>query len=239
MLSSTNSQKARDIDGFWSHLRLFWGAEQVERWRRSIFPFSDNPSIGVDAVNNLICLAPQAHMMWNEGAFALRPLDGSDDYKLEVEFVWQVRYKLPSSSNVDLLKEPASSQGLNRSSVPSDDADQKVLRWEDYGPDLKSYPLYSGARFTFTTTDPVNLPLPSKELLTMQWTLQRLTAMAATAEWEWIEGSYDDSVSNGGNMNTTNTTFEDVFKWIPPPKDETLMWRGPTYERGLPSVACV
>jgi len=42
--------------------------------------------------------------MWKEGAFALRPLDGSDDYKLEVEFVWQTRYKLPSSSNVDLLK---------------------------------------------------------------------------------------------------------------------------------------
>jgi len=30
-------------------------------------------------------------------------------------------------------------------------------------------------------------------------------------------------MSDGGNMDTTNTTFEDVFKWIPPPKDERLM----------------
>ena len=212
------------MDGFWSHLRLFWGAEQVERWRRSIFTFSDNPSIGVDAVNNLICLAPQAHMMWNESAFALRPLDGSDDYKLEVEFVWQTRYKLPSSSKVDLLKEPASSQCLNRSSVPSDDNNQKALHWVDYNdPHFRTHTLVSGTRFTFTTTDPVNRPLPSKELLNMQWALQRVTAMAAAAEWQWIRGSYDDYMSDGGNMDTTNTTFEDVFKWIPPPKDERLM----------------
>jgi len=68
----------------------------------------------------------------------------------------------------------------------------------------------------------------------MQWTLQRVTAMAAAAEW-----SYDDSMSDGGNMNMTNTTLEDIFKWIPPPQEERLTWRGPTYERGLPSVACV
>ena len=66
----------------------------------------------------------------------------------------------------------------------------------------------------------------------MQWVLQRVTAMAAAAEWQWIEGSYDDSMSDGGNMNTTNTIFEDIFKWIPPPQEER------TYERGLPSVAC-
>jgi len=72
----------------------------------------------------------------------------------------------------------------------------------------------------------------------MQWALQRLTAMAACAERQWIEKSYDDSMSDGGNMNTTNTT-EDIFKWIPPPQEERLTWRGPTYVRGLPSVACV
>jgi len=46
----------------------------------------------------------------------------------------------------------------------------------------------------------------------MQWALQRVTAMAAAPEWQWIEGSYDDSMSDGGNMNTTNTTFENIFK---------------------------
>jgi hypothetical protein len=63
--------------------------------------------------------------------------------------------------------------------------------------------------------------------------------MAAAAEWQWIEGSYDDIMSDGGNMNTTNTTFEDIFKWIPLQKDERFTWRGPTYQRDPPSVACV
>ena len=160
MLSSTDSQKLRDTTKFWDLLSMFWGKEQVETWKRRIFPFHDNPNTGIDAVFNLICLAPQAHKMWNESAFALRPLDGCDDYKLEVEFVWQTRYKLRSSSYVDLLMEPASSQGLKWSPAPWDDNNKVTLDWKDYGPGLKSYPLYSGARFTFTTTDPVNLPLP-------------------------------------------------------------------------------
>jgi len=52
------------------------------------------------------------------------------------------------------FKEPASSQGLNRSSVPSDDYDQKVLHWVDYNdPHFRTHTLVSGTRFTFTTTD--------------------------------------------------------------------------------------
>ena len=42
--------------------------------------------------------------------------------------------------------------------------------------------------------------------------------MAAAAEWQWIGEGYDDSMSDGGNMNTTKTTSEDIFKWIPPPQ---------------------
>ena len=240
MLSSNDPQKSHDITRFWQLLGIFWGEEQVETWKRRIFPFHDNPNTGIDAVFNLICLDSRAHRLWNEGAFALRPLDESDEYKLEVEFVWQTRYKLRSSSNVDLLKVPASSQGLYHSPVPSNSAAEKTLHWVDYNhPRFPTHTLVSGTRFTFTTTDPVNRPLPSKELLNMQWALQRVTAMAAAAEWKWIEGSYDDSMPDVGNMNTTNTTLEDIFKWIPPPQEERLTWRGPTYERGLPSVACV
>jgi len=102
--------------------------------------------------------------MWNQGAFALRPLDGSDEYKLEVEFVWQTRYKHPSSSKVDLLMEPASSQGLYAS--PSHlDSRTRTLAWTEFSNPPKSTHLFSGARFTFTTTNPQERPLPSKHLL--------------------------------------------------------------------------
>lgn len=41
----------------------------------------------------------------------------------------------------------------------------------------------SGDTFTFTTEDPETLPLPSMELLDMQWILLRLVAMCGAAEW--------------------------------------------------------
>ena len=233
MLSSTDPRKSQDTDRFWGLLGLYWGDDQVERWKRQIFPFFDHPDIGVDEVFNLICLSPDAHDLWNGGAFALRPLDGSDEYKLEVEFVWQARYKLPSSSKVDLLMEPASSQGLRASTTHLNNADKQMLVWMDYGEPPQIIPLFSGARFTFTTTDPVNRPLPSKHLLELQWALQRVTAMA---EGQFYEGSHDDSMSDG-YMNMMNTAVEDIMKWIPVPEDEWLMPRGPTDQRVSPSIA--
>jgi len=111
-----------------------------------------------------------------------------------------------------------------------------MLGWMDYGDPPQIKPLFSGARFTFTTDDPVNRPLPSKDLLDLQWALQRLTAMAAAAEGQFYEGNYDDNMSDG-NMNTVNTTVEDIYKWIPPPEDERLMLRGPTDQRVFHSIA--
>jgi len=119
--------------------------------------------------------------------------------------------------------EPASSQGLYASSRRLDSTDTKTLAWTEFSHPPKLIPLFSGARFTFTTTDPDERPLPSKHLLEMQWALQRVTAMAA-AEEQFYEGSYDDSMSDG-NMNMVNDAVEDILNWIPPPEDERLMSR--------------
>jgi hypothetical protein len=52
----------------------------------------------------------------------------------------------------------------------------------------------SGETFTFTTKDPENLPLPSMELLEMQWVLQRLVGMSGAAGWPSLDDIDDDSV---------------------------------------------
>ena len=72
---------------FRDQLRIFWGDEQAETWKRKIFPNPYDPNTGVDGAFNLIYLSSDAHKMWNQGAFALRPLDGIDEKKPEVEFV--------------------------------------------------------------------------------------------------------------------------------------------------------
>jgi hypothetical protein len=63
-------------------------------------------------------------------------------------------------------------------------------RLENDGSSLRR--IYSGETFTFTTKDPKNLPLPSMELLEMQWLLQRLVAMSGAAGWP----IFDDTVGD-------------------------------------------
>jgi hypothetical protein len=57
----------------------------------------------------------------------------------------------------------------------------------------------SGDIFTFTTDDPAIRPLPSWELLDMQWVLQRLTAMSGGAGTPDVD-VYDDEDVGSGSM---------------------------------------
>ena len=69
----------------------------------------------------------------------------------------------------------------------------------------------SGETFTFTTKDPKNLPLPSVELLEMQWVLQRLVGMSGAAGWPNLDDDDDDTVD--GNCNMYNS-LQRVREWV-------------------------
>jgi len=146
------------IPDFWTLLYVFWDRDRVDTWRRKI-------NTGFDEPFNLICLTPDAHDMWNMGQFALKPLElSSDNTELTVKFFWQVPNKYQPASRIDLLTEPASSEGLG----------EGAGRWLAHKDSGSSEPyIHSGQVFTFKTTGPKNLPLPSMELLEMQWYLQR------------------------------------------------------------------
>jgi hypothetical protein len=79
----------------------------------------------------------------------------------------------------------------------------------------------SGQVFSFKTTEPEGQPLPSWELLEMQWYLHRLVAMSGAAGWPILEWDDDDNsipclnpIYADGNANIT---FQDVYEWIPSP----------------------
>ena len=198
------------IPKFWELLKIFWGKDRINTWRSKIFPNAEKPETGVDEPFNLISLGRDAHDMWNDGEFALKPLElSSDNKELTVQFFWQVLNKYDQESRMDLLTEPASTKGLDRSSI----------RWL-FHPDGKK--ICSGDVFTFRTTDPATMPLPSKELLEMQWYLQRLVSMSGAAGWPSLDWDDDDddmipclnpSYANGN----VNTTSQDVYEWIPTP----------------------
>jgi hypothetical protein len=179
------------IPEFWTLLRLFWDNDRVEKWRNTIFPDSQNPDVGVESCFNLISLTPTAHDMWNRGLFALKPLKRSRNQKeLTVQFFWQVPGNYDLGSQIDLLTEPTSSKGLE---VVGDGYFLHRLESDGSTPRIRS-----GQTFTFTTKDPKNLPLPSLELLEMQWNLQRLVGMCGAAGWpslDWDDDIFDNDDS--------------------------------------------
>jgi hypothetical protein len=170
------------IPEFWSSLSLFWDEDRISKWKNTVFP----NGVGVESCFNLISLSSETHLMWNKGLFALKPLKLSHDRKrLTVQFFWQVPGNYEIDSRVDLLTEHPSSEGLELV------GDYFLGRLED---NRSISHVRSGETFTFTTKDPEDLPLPSMELLEMQWVLQRLVGMSGAAGWPSLDDIDDDSV---------------------------------------------
>jgi hypothetical protein len=173
------------IADFWRSLAIFWSKDQINKWKNTVFP----DGVGVERCFNLISLSSEAHDMWNRGLFAFKPLKLSRDRKtLTIQFFWQVPGEYKIDSEVDLLTETPSSEGLDTVGdgyfLARPRNDRSISR------------ICSGETFTFTTKDPENLPLPSMELLEMQWVLQRLVGMSGAAGWPSLDDIDDDSVEN-------------------------------------------
>jgi hypothetical protein len=179
------SEGSKAIPDFWGLLPLFWNEDRIIKWKSKIFPDPQNPDTGIEAYFNLISLNPWAHDLWGKGLFALKPLALSNDHReLTVQFFWQPQGNYKPRDRVDLLTEPIPSKDLN---VVGDGC--FLYRGENDG---SSRQICSGDIFTLTTNDPKKRPLPSIELLEMQWFLQRLMGMCGSAEWPSLELEDDD-----------------------------------------------
>jgi len=214
-LPKEDKSKGSACTQFWGLLYIFWGEDRVNKWKKAIFPDSRNPRTGVDRCFNLISLDPSAHSKWSRGLFALKPLKLSSDRKqLTVQFFWQVPSKYDIASRIDLLTEPISSKGLDRLGNASGCLPRCV---EDLT--LTPY-ISSGDVFTLTTKDPEKLPLPSMDLLEMQWVLQRLVGMSGAAGWPALDLDDDDSVEDGDawripdDTSNVDDTLKRVYKWV-------------------------
>ena len=187
-LKPDRKKASSTMPDFWRYLAVFWGKDQINTWKNTIFP----DGVGVESCFNLISLSSMAHDMWTKGLFALKPLKLSRDRKkLIVQFFWQVPGNYELDSEVDLLTETPSLKGLD---IVGDGYFLSRIEMDR----SRSY-ICSGDTFTFTTKDPKNLPLPSMELLEMQWVLQRLVGMSGAAGWPSLDTIDDDSVDSDDN----------------------------------------
>ena len=216
----SNPSPAKRTPDFWGLLENFWDADRIARWKREIFPDPHDPKTGVDGCFKLICLRADIHSLWNKGFFALKPLELSNDRKkLTVQFFWQPQYNHRLADCIDLLKEPASSKGLNEVKrleiLPNGTRTEKPYYLSTHQGQIQSEDI-----FCLTTDDPEIRPLPSWHLLEMQWFLQRLTAMSGAGVQNLDLGDDDDTVSGvlvpGGNHGK-NWSYYNVYEWIEPP----------------------
>jgi hypothetical protein len=115
---------------------------------------------------------------------------------LDVKFHW-----LPQrgySPAIDLTTSPASSK------VSDSSAGTKLFHF----PTEQKF--HSGQKISLTTDDPVTRPLPSFELLEMQWVLHRLVAMSGAAE------IYDDFDNDDDNaMALRDEWLQQEDDWHP------------------------
>lgn len=181
---------------------MFWTPDRVESWKREIVGLRER-------CENMITLSKDAHELWGEARFALRPLQLVNARTLRVQFFWQQKAN-NSIDEVDLLKEPMSSEGLKKSNgmhmpltTSEGEGDRDSPQYE---------PIRSGYEFDIVTEDPKNFPLPSWQLLEMQWHLQRVAAMSGAGEAKDLS-SLDDDYFTGGNIANSATMFN-VLKWL-------------------------
>ena len=154
-------------------LEKYWDANLISRWKTHVFGLK-----GTEVCQNMITLSPSAHAYWGAALFALKPVSLSKDQKeLVVQFFW--------------LRPVARVHRVSLRSRP-------VLHG-DLGGSVSNIKLFncqteakicSGDHITLTTEDPTTMPLPSIDLLEMQWVLHRLTALSSESDMSyWQSGT--------------------------------------------------
>ncbi|KAH8802533.1 hypothetical protein F5884DRAFT_887171 [Xylogone sp. PMI_703] len=149
---------------FWDTIKLFYPAEKVTQWFEAAKAEYYTPA-------NLFCLNQVASALWRDGCFALKPIS-KDEKTLTVQFFWQVNsLQPPNLQEVNLLVPLPSTKGL-------DGPEGSKL-------ELCTAPgrrIVSGDIFVLKTVDPKTNPLPSFELLELQWFVHRVLAMAGPVQ---------------------------------------------------------
>ncbi|GKZ38121.1 hypothetical protein AbraIFM66950_010091 [Aspergillus brasiliensis] len=164
---SLGKKREEGFKHFWKALRCFWTPQQVEAWKEPVL----GPD-GVETCSNLMCMTNLAQELWGKAVFALRPLSLSEDKRhLEVQFYWLPMNKYRRTMSVTAVPEPFPCN------LSSTNDTYKTVLW-NMATDTR---VCSGDILTFKTDDPVGHPLPSMELLDMQWILHRVLALSGAA----------------------------------------------------------
>lgn len=174
---------------FW---KVFWGRERKDKLKQLIF---DNPSTTMPAsrtltnsLHSILTLSTDAHSFWALGTLILEPLkveSCSDELKARIRYIRQY-FEHPRELGIDI--DPASIE-----ITPIKDSDHLI--------DCVTLSAINGYIITLKKNDPVNGPLPHRDLLTLYSLLVRVLRMAGRGGQDMLEtfGSGDDISSLAAN----------------------------------------
>lgn len=180
-----NGFSARDKTLRW--LQTFWGRDLADKWIAELLRGSNQPDLlNTEQVKNLITLGSQEHNYWDNCMFAFRPIRTyQQNTKMDIAFHWlPPRGSEKRTDYIPTLLHPYPSQPQGYGTSPG--GNRYLLHCETLNVIL------SGHIFTVTTANPVTHPLPSEELLTMQWHLSRIASMQGAGEDEDSDLDSDD-----------------------------------------------
>ncbi|KAI2671571.1 hypothetical protein DTO027I6_4037 [Penicillium roqueforti] len=175
------NNSSREIE--WSILEGFWGVDRVMKWKTEIMTIDDNDGkVDTERVQNLITFMALVHTYWDNTLYALRPISiNTKKTSMEVAFHWLPapgKITRKASDSIETMQHPFPHDINSFTESPGE-----------------NICLIHGETRTLETDDPESKPLPSMELLELQWILHRIAAMRGAAEDDESEiDSDDDSV---------------------------------------------
>ncbi|KAH8422324.1 HNH endonuclease signature motif containing protein [Aspergillus melleus] len=187
----------------WDMLKYFWSSTRIKTWKDKIFADPTQPRKQIDSIENQLCMSKDLHHLWTEGRFVLRPLEyNADKSVLEVEWHWQGRANHNGTVNVNTPIQ--SSRGLD-DHLTVHGGSRKIL--------IPSA-IRTGDKFQLKTNDPVNLPLPSKELLDMQFVLSRIVNLSGAGEISDMFGGDNDSYGDAPVLLPGEARGTTIMDWL-------------------------
>ncbi|KAJ5719607.1 hypothetical protein N7493_007185 [Penicillium malachiteum] len=198
------SKLHRAPQGFlWLMLSEYWPLKS-KAWSAAILRtgWTDN-CFDTERLTNMITLNRLIHWHWENCHCAFYPIRVSGDKKsIDLAFHW-----LPSAEG------KKASDWVPLDQNPFGNTPRETWRTNVAAFNVETRELISsGDIFTITTTDPVNLPLPSMELLEMLWHLKRIAAMRGEDDAEGEE----DGGNGGDERDKVDEEESDNFFLVEP-----------------------
>jgi hypothetical protein len=147
------------IEDFWKQLRLFWSWKKVDKWKAAI------EEKGYE-VKNILPLRVDAHRLWDRRQFTIRPINDPQEpeRRLFLQVVW--------------LKGFDRKKGI----VKGDPDYRKIAIVDQRCGDSEQAPyIKTGDIYELVTSDSVLFPLPSSEILRLQYALHCLMSSLTAA----------------------------------------------------------